>query len=121
MTFYLRRQNKRREREPNNEIQMGAPRSAVGAAQVISWQFMAPLREMEVVGRLAGRLHSKALARKPPSECFHSRPGHQYKFSNPLYALIMSIIKTPGARASRCGPLKRYCDLNLGLDLWRGD
>jgi hypothetical protein len=30
MTFYLRRQNKRREREAaNNEIQMGAPRSAL--------------------------------------------------------------------------------------------
>jgi hypothetical protein len=41
-----------REREPNNEIQMGAPRSA----QVISWRFMAPLREMEA----HTGLHSKA-------------------------------------------------------------
>lgn len=64
MTFYPHiQQNKRREREPNNEIQMGAPRSAVGAAQVISWQFMAPLREMEVVGQLAGRPPSLKSAR----------------------------------------------------------
>lgn len=64
MTFYLLRAYHRRTNAvnvPNNEIQMGAARgrrSAV-AAQVISWQFMAPLRETEP----AGRLHSKVRSR----------------------------------------------------------
>jgi hypothetical protein len=91
MTFYLRRQNKRREREAATMKFKWARRG-----RRCTGNFLA------IYGTLKRNGGSSRPTGRPPSlksECFHSTPRHQYKFSNPLYALIMSIIKTPDAPA----------------------
>lgn len=132
MTFYLLRAYHRRTNAvnvPNNEIQMGVARGRRCRGR--TGNFLAIYGTLKRNGRppsLKSVLSHIYISRPESASsryvCFHGRPDHQYKFCNPLYALIMSIIKTPGASAralTHCGPLKRYCDLNLGLDLWRGD